>query len=79
MVDEVDVEKMLNFLFREVALGAEETTIKGFVAHSDKGRLEILTILRALRADLNPAAVSQSLDNRKVGLVKHGEPRYRSP
>jgi hypothetical protein len=64
---------MLDFLFREVALGAEETTIKGFVAHSGKGRLEIFTILRALGADLNAPSVSQSLDNRKVGLVRHGD------
>ena len=73
MVDEANVEKMFGFLFREVALGDEETTIKRFVAHTDNGRLEILAILRALRADLDLFSASQSLDDRKVGWVQHGE------
>ena len=66
MVDEVDVEKMLNLLFREVALGCEETTIKGFAALFDKGRLEILTILRALRADILPTL----LQFRRVSITE---------
>jgi hypothetical protein len=74
MVDEVNVEKMFSFLFREVALGDEETTIKGFVARADESCLEIPTILWALGADLDLSFVSQCLVNRKVGRVQHREP-----
>ena len=53
---------MLGFLFREVALGAEETTMKGFVAHSGKGRFEIFTVLLgAGRGSQSLASVSEKL------------------
>jgi hypothetical protein len=58
MVDEVNVKKILGFLFREMVFGDEETTIERFVAHMENSRLEILTILPALGADFDLPCVS---------------------
>jgi hypothetical protein len=41
-------------------------------ARAANGRLEILTILRALGANLDLSSVSQGLDNRKLDWVQYG-------
>ena len=74
MVDEVDVEKILGFPFREVVLSDEEAMIEGFAAHTDNSRLEILTILRPLSADLDLFPLCRvSMTEKSVGSSV-GEP-----
>jgi hypothetical protein len=71
LVDKIDVQEVLDFLFQELVLHNKKATIEGFVAHACDRRPEAVTILRPLGPDLDPSPVSQRFNRRKVAGLEH--------
>jgi hypothetical protein len=71
VIDEIDVQEILDFRFREAAFYGEETTVERLTAAARDGCAEACPIGGPERADFDPASTAQRLECRIVGCVHH--------